>query len=281
MVKRIYDIVRLFKEYFLFGIFVAISLTLIALNDTPQIRSIRSLAVVSVGMLQDLVSGIPGYFRLRRENTLLREINVTLTDEVSRLREARLENLRLHQMLGLKQKAGNRYLGGNVVGKTLQMLRNTITLDVGQDDGVRPQMPIVTEQGLVGKVLFTSSQYSVGQILLNRDLRISAKIQRSRVDGIIQWDGGRGLSLRNVAKTLDVQAGDVVITSDYSSLFPPGIRIGTVVRSSLVPGSLFMTVDVEPTVDFSRVEEVFVVLSTPDSGRIALEQRLRSYTGPQ
>ena len=83
------------------------------------------------------------------------------------------------------------------------------------------------------------------------------------------------LALQDVAKTLDVQTGDVVITSEYSSYFPPGIRIGVVTAARGAEGSLFQSIEVKPAVDFSRLEEVFVITTVPDSERIALEHRVR------
>ena len=273
MLKRFYDMVFLFKEYLLFGLFFLISVFLLALNESNQIRTIRSLTVVSVGYLQDALGFIPNYFDLRRENRVLRELNLTLADEVSRLREGRLENIRLRQLLDLKERSLYRYVSANVVGKNLQLLRNTITIDIGENDGVKTSMPIVTESGLVGKVIATSSKYAVGQILLNKELRVSAKVQRTRVDGIVRWDGGRSLTLQNVAKTLDVQTGDVVITSDYSNLFPPGIKIGVVSGTRQIPGTLFQAVEIASSVDFSRLEEVFVLTFNPDTSRVTIEHR--------
>jgi rod shape-determining protein MreC len=275
MYKRLFEIVQLFKEYFLFALFLAASVGLLAVNENLQIRAIRSVAVASVGFLQDALSFIPNYFDLRRENKVLRELNLTLADEVSRLREGRLENIRLRQLLDLKERGMYSYVSANVVGKNLQLLRNTITLDVGEKDGVAVNMPIVSESGLVGKIIATSSSYSIGQILLNRELRVSAKIQRSRVDGIIRWDGGSVLSLQNVVKTMDVKPGDQVISSDYSSVFPPGLVIGVVSATHEIPGSLFQSVELTPSVDFTRLEEVFVITRTADSTRVALEQHLR------
>ena len=273
--RRLYEFVFLFKEYLVVGVLLAVSVTLLALNDDSQIRTIRSVAVVSVGMLQDALGIIPNYFDLRRENQVLRELNLTLADEVNRLREARLENLRLRQLLGLKERGEFGFVAANVIGKNLQLLRNTVTLDAGERNGLRSEMPIVTENGLAGKIVATSARFAVAQILYNRDIRVSAKIERSRVDGIIRWEGGSALALQDVAKTLDVQAGDVVITSEYSSFFPPGIRIGVVSSARGAEGSLFKSVEVRPAVDFSRLEEVFVITSMPDSERIALEHRTR------
>jgi rod shape-determining protein MreC len=275
MVKRLYDIVLLFKEYVVVSFCLLASILLLALNDTPQIRALRSYAVVGVGLLQNAVSIFPNYFFLRQENDALRAMNLALTDEVSRLREGKLENLRLRQMLGLKQRGEHRYIAANVIGKNLQLLRNTITLDAGEQDGVRVNMPVVSESGLVGKIASTSGHYAIGQILLNRDLRVSAKVQRSRVDGVIRWEGGTMLQLREVARTMDVQPGDLVVTSEYSAYYPAGTRIGIVSRAEPIRGSLFLNVEVTPSVDFTRLEEVFVLVHQPDSTRMALEHRSR------
>jgi rod shape-determining protein MreC len=273
--RRLYEFVFLFKEYLVVGVLLAVSVSLLALNDDSQIRNIRSVAVVSVGTLQDALGIIPNYFDLRRENHVLRELNLTLADEVNRLREARLENLRLRQLLGLKERGEFGFVAANIIGKNLQLLRNTVTLDAGDRNGLRADMPIVTENGLAGKIVATSGRFAVAQILYNKDIRVSAKIERSRVDGIIRWEGGSALALQDVAKSLDVRAGDVVITSEYSSFFPPGIRIGVVASARGAEGSLFQSVEVRPAVDFSRLEEVFVITSMPDSERIALEHRTR------
>jgi rod shape-determining protein MreC len=271
MLKRVYDIVSQFREYAVFAFLLIVSVALLALNDTRQIRTIRSLTVISLGFLQDTFGFIPNYFNLESENRILREMNVTLADEVGRLREAKLENIRLRQLLGLKGRKEYSYVSARIVGKTLQLMRNAITLDVGSNAGVDTDMPIVTDRGLVGRVRTTSSAYSLGQTLLNREIRVSAKVQRTRVDGIVRWEGGDNLSLTNVARTLDVKRGDVVITSEYSSLFPPGIRIGTVVRTTPLAGSLFQRIDIAPSVNFTRLEEVFVLINRPDTARVSLQ----------
>src|SRR5512143_1567600 len=272
MVKRLYDIVLLFKEYVVVSLCLLLCILLLALNDTPQIRIIRSYAVVGVGLLQHAVSFLPNYFSLRQENDALRFMNLALTDEVSRLREGKLENIRLRQLLELKQREEHHYIAASVIGKNLQLLRNTITLDAGEQDGVRVNMPVVNESGLVGKIIATGSHYAVGQILLNRDLRVSAKVQRSRVDGIVRWNGGTTLQLQEVARTMDVQPGDLVVTSEYSAYYPEGTRIGVVSSAEPIPGSLFLSVELTPSVDFTRLEEVFVLVRQPDSSRVALEQ---------
>jgi len=271
--RRLVDIVLLFKEYFLLVFYVLISIFLLSLSDSPQVRTIRSLTLGTIALAEDAFGFIPNYFVLKSENRILREQNLTLSEELIRHREARLENTRLRQLLSLKEQTPFTYLSANVVGKTMSLLQNTITIDAGEHDGLKPDMPIVTDAGLVGRVTTTSSGYAVGQILWNKDFRASAKVERGRVDGIVLWEGGEYLSLKNVAKTLDVLVGDVVITSEYSNLFPPGIKIGIVSKTSQTPGALFQTVEITPSVDLARLEQVFVIVHTPDTARVALEQK--------
>ena len=139
-------------------------------------------------------------------------------------------------------------------------------------------MPVIGDGGLIGIVTTVTQHYSVVNILLNTDFRASAKIQRSRVDGIAAWDG-KNLLLKNVPKMRDVKVGDVVVTSEYSSSFPDGIRIGLVSDVSDQPGSLFKSIVINPGVDFIRLEEVFIALTIPSAERSELELRAAQRAG--
>jgi rod shape-determining protein MreC len=231
------------------------------------------LTLATIGAVENAFGFIPNYFELGSENRILREQNLTLSEDLIRLREAKLENTRLRQLLALKERSPFTYVSATVVGKTMSLLQNTITIDAGEGDGVKPGVPIVTDAGLVGRVTLTSSHFAMGQILWSKDFRASAKVERGRVDGILQWEGGESLSLKNVAKTLDVLVGDVVITSEYSTIYPPGIKIGVVSKTSQTPGALFQTIEVMPSVDLSRLEQIFVIIHAADSSRIVLEHK--------
>ena len=272
MLQRFYDILYQFKEYAILTGLIAASLILLVLNDNPQMKRLRSMATITFGLLQEQVIFIPRYFSLESENQLLRRENIELADEANRLREAKLENLRLRQLLGLKSQVPFDVVAAQVIGKNLTLLRNTLTIDIGEMDDIKPLMPVIGDGGLVGIVVSVSKHYAIVNLLLNVDFRASAKVERSRVDGIIAWDG-KNLFLKNVAKTLDVKIGDVVLTSSYSSTFPPDIRIGVVSEVEEQPGTLFKSVIVTPSVDFVRLEEVFVLPSVPDDERTDLEHR--------
>lgn len=274
--KNVWNILSFFKEYIVLAGCIALSAHLLAQNDTSQIRDIRSIAIVMVGVVQDAFSFVPAYLSLKQENSVLRERNMSLANEVSLLRESRLENIRLRRLLGFKERAQFRYVGAKVIGKSQQALRTTITLNVGEHEGVKPNMAVVTDEGLVGKIAATSKGYSVAQLLLHNDVRVSAQIERERVDGIVYWSGESDLlHMKNVPRSATVKEGDVIITSPYSSIFPPGIRIGVVAHVAIEQGALSHTITVAPAADFSRLEEVFVIQYVPDSERVVLEQRVK------
>jgi len=272
MFQRLYDILYEFREYALLAVLIVVSFVLITMNDNPQIKQIRSVSTVVFGSVQEQLSFIPAYFGLKSENELLHHINVELADEAQRLREAKLENLHLRQMLGLKNQLSYKLIAGRVVNKNLTLMRNTITINVGSNDSVQQYMPVVSDGGLIGIVTTVTKHYSTLNILFNTDFRASGKVQRSRVDGIVMWDG-KTLSLKNVPKMRDVKVGDVVTTSEYSNTFPPDIRIGLVSDVREQPGSLFKTITIEPSIDFVKLETVFVMAYSQDKERLELEQR--------
>jgi len=270
MIQRLYQYFFLFKEYVLLVVLVSISLALLVVNDNTQIRQIRSLTVGSLGVIQKTFSFLPNLTALQRENELLRKINVNLADEVNQLRESRLENIRLRSMIALQETSSIKLISAKVVAKNFNLLRNTLTIDVGFSDNIHIGNPIVTGEGLIGRIVAASDGYAIGQMIVNVDFRASAKIQRSRVDGIIAWDG-KTLLFKNVAKTLDVKVGDAIITSEYSNAFPPGIKIGIVTAVNEIPNSLFKKIEVTPTVNLTQTEEVFVMDYVPSLERMALE----------
>lgn len=258
------------KEYLILSLLIIISLILIFSNDNSQVRFLRAVAVGFVGMIQSTVSAVPNVFEIQKENEFLREKNIELSNELSALKEAKLENIRLTKILSLKEKNISGVVIAKIVNKSLVQQRNTITLNVGGSDSIKANMPVITDDGLVGRVVSVSSHYSVAQILYNRNLSISVKIQRSRVDGILNYDGEGNLIINNVPKSADVKAGDIIITSEYSNYFPAGIPVGTVQEEGNLD-NLFKKVIVKPLVDFSSLEEVFVLKHLQDKERIDLE----------
>lgn len=275
--QRVLGFILAFKEYVALTVFVAISLTLMAMSRNTDMQPLRAFTTGIVGAIQSTYAWIPNPIRLARENEELRAHAVELASEVGRLRRAQVENDELRRMLGIRVRKGWELKPAEVVGKTTTFERNMMTISLGAKDGVSAGMAVVTDAGLVGRVYSTSQNFALVEILFNRDFRGAAKIARTRVEGIVGWDGGPNLVMRNIPKALDVQLGDLVITSEYSSFFPSEIPIGRIIRIEPEPNSLFRRVSLEPTVNVYRVEHVYVVLKDEqlERERLELEEEAR------
>jgi rod shape-determining protein MreC len=263
------------KDYLVLTVLVIISLIFIFANDNIQIRFLRAAAISSFGTVQSGLSAIPNVFELEKENKIFRETNIKLSNEVASLKESKLENIRLTKLLKFKEKIFPGVVSAKIVNKSLLQTRNTITLNAGESDSIKANMTVVTDDGLVGRIVATSSNYSIAQILYNKDMKLSVKVQRNRLDGILSYDGISNLMVNNIQKNADVNVGDVIITSEYSNIFPQGIPVGTVVEVGNLD-NLFKKVIIAPLVNFSILEEVFVLKNIPNKERAELEKLFRS-----
>ena len=127
-------------------------------------------------------------------------------------------------------------------------------------------MPVVVPEGLYGKIIRVQKSSSIEELLVDYSFRVAGKIERSRTDGIVSYEGGDYCLLKEVPRNSDVVMGDVVITSGYSQIFPPNIRIGVIKEAKEDLRSMFKAIKLAPSVDFSRSEDVFVLTSfQPDS----------------
>ena len=274
--RRFLDFLIAFKEYVALTAFVAASLTMIAVSRTTDVMPLRAFATGLVGAIQSTYAWIPNPIALNRENKELLSKSIELAAEVGRLRRAEAENRELRRMLGIAPHPDWRLVAAEVVGKTTTFQRNMLTINLGAKDSILPGMAVVTDAGLVGRIYAISQNFSLVQMLFNTDLRIAAKIARTRVEGIITWEGGPALMMRNIPKALDVQLGDLVVSSEYSSYFPAEVAIGTVESIAPEANSLFRRVMVTPSVNLFRVEHVYVILkdASKERERLALEARV-------
>lgn len=251
----------------LLAFYVTLSFLLMNLNDPFMIRGLR------IGMLQAInwvsrMEHFLDYVRdLKQENRALRRENLQLSLNNQRLQELMLENLRLRRLLGLKRSSPFHFVAANVIGFGQEETVRSLILDVGKEDSIRKNMPVVTEKGLVGKILHVETHQSIAQILLDRHSLVSARLQKSREVGVISWSGNFWLDLNYIPKEVAVNPGEVVITSGLSKIYPPGIKIGIVAEVKQNEYELFKEIKVKPAVNFNNLEQVFVLVK-PDSQQV-------------
>ena len=163
-------------------------------------------------------------------------------------------------------------LSARIIEKEITKQKNHITLNVGSKHGVEEQMGVIDERGILGKVIQVTENYSLVMSYLNMDFRVPAKVQPSQAQGIIQWEGVHRdkLLLQHVIKTERVAIGQVVVTSGFSSVFPPGYPIGLVQSVEAQTGKNQLLIDVIPASKIDDAEHAFVVLKEQDQERTEL-----------
>lgn len=271
---RIIEFIVRFKEYVSLSAVVVICFSLMTFGNVAQLGGFRAVVVGGIGWLQSAFSWIPNPVALKSENSALRELNLQLTDERAKIRQALIENDKLRKMLEFKKQTTFPIVTADIVGKTTTEVRNFATLNKGELDGIKEGMTVMTDAGIVGLIIASSNNYSLVRLLINRDSRVAAKVQRSRIDGILVWEGDQTLLMKNIPKSYDVKVGDDVITSEYSNRFPTNIPIGKVTEVRDEANSLFRKILVQPSVNFTSLEQVFVVKMLPNPERVALEKEI-------
>lgn len=189
-------------------------------------------------------------------------------ERVSRdLGDLRRENEALREQLGFTRTLPERYVAGEVIARDPGSQFSTIMVNRGRRHGVRTGMPVVAFQGglqgLVGKVEMVSLLSSAVQPISNPNSHVAARLQSSRYDGLVT---GGHLASGNLAMTYvrklalsDIQYGELVVTSGLGRLYPEGIHIGRVREMSARAYEASLELEVQPIVDFSRLEYVFIL----------------------
>ena len=197
---------------------------------------------------------------VRDENAFLRGELFRTQEENIQLREALIAGGRLQRIAEMRAGFEVPMLPAELVGSDVSPFFRAVLLDRGREEGVRAGMPVVSEQGLVGLVVATSSSAAKVMLLLDPQTSIDGTVQRSRTRGIVRGSGDEVLRFEFVAREGDVQVGDAILTSGLGGVFSKGLLIGEVTEISEPGAQLMRTATLRPAVDFARLEQAFVLL---------------------
>ncbi len=214
---------------------------------------------------QALFSQVTRSARNEEKSRFLLTQNVALALDNMQLQEAGWENMRLRKALSFRPlDGGTRVISAEVIGRDPDHIYDTIVINAGRDHGVDKDMSVVTPEGLVGHIAQVGVSDSVVQLLMRT--RVSALIQATRAQGIVSWIDGQ-FRLHFVEASNKVREGDLVVSSGLGGRYPKGIPIGTVVEVNQEKRSpVFLRVVLKSIVDFSVLEEVFVLGKDLGSG---------------
>jgi len=258
IIKKIWDD---FKEYIVFVILILFSLFLISQNEQKSIRNFKAFIFGNFAIVNSVLSGILSPSNLEAENERLRKVNADLMIEINKLREYGIINEELQSLISLKDTSKYTLIPVQIISKDIEASSGNFSINAGYVKGIKPGMPVINGEGLVGIVNFCASDYSSVRILQNTYFRIIVKDQRSRFEGILRWNG-EYLTVTNLPKTADVKVGDRIITSERSALINLPIPVGIVTKIINPEKGWFNNLVVKPFVDFVKVENVFVLQMT-------------------
>jgi rod shape-determining protein MreC len=201
---------------------------------------------------------------LRQRNRTLEAENARLLLENVRYRELEGEAALLRDLLSFAQShpsfdVQGAHVVGRVIGQDPSNLQRYITLDVGQQEGITRNMPVVTDRGLVGRISEVGKGWSKVLLILDGSSLVSALAQSTRASGLIQGEADGSLIMRDIPQPDTVSVGDTVFTSGLGGNFPRQILIGQITEVQRKDYDLYQTAAVQPTVDFDHLEVVLVL----------------------
>jgi rod shape-determining protein MreC len=201
-----------------------------------------------------------GLVQVRMENTrLVKEMNA-LRALNYRYRELLATHERLEGLLRFKRSIEWPVLAAQVIGRDPSGWFRSVIIDKGERHGLKINMPVVNADGVVGRLVSVSPTYAKVLLVLDQNSAVDCLIQDSRDKGILKGFTAKLCRLDYVLKTSRISAGDAVITSGMGRVFPKGVPVGTVTEVKDRPGELFKEIRVRPSVDFSKLEEVLIIL---------------------
>jgi rod shape-determining protein MreC len=220
---------------------------------------------------RDLVGWFDKTFEARGENSRLEEELVTARRQAVAGQEALQENAQLRELVKLNRgpalaESAYEPITGRVIARSPTVWHSAVTIDVGSDDGVRVEDPVISGDGLVGRI--TSAQGGSAQVTLLTDhaSAVSAKVLPGGVQGVIRPEVGdpEDLILDFIDSTKDVHGGQAVVTSGWraqglASLFPPGLPVGEVTNASIVEQEASQQVHLRPYADLANLDIVQVL----------------------
>ncbi len=247
-----------FKEYLVVVILLIVSLSILSLNNEPGIRNFRTFSLGVFAVVNSASSSLTNIVAGDVSKEELENTNAELMLELSRLREAQKENVELKNLIGIKDTSSFPLIPASIISKDINRLQGSYILNAGKNDSVEIGMPVINDKGLVGLITGTAADYSILRTLINNDLKIAVRDQESNVNGVLNWNG-RNLVIKNIPTTYDVEIGDRVVTSQFSTIVPPSIPVGLITEKETTVSGLLSNIIVTPFVDFIGIRNVFVL----------------------
>lgn len=248
---------------FLFLFLEVIAFTLLVKNNNYQGSKFFNSSNYLVGNLNESVSNVTEYFKLKTTNSELAQHNAELLSSTISSFTKVYGNTILIDDTSYFQKYI--YTSAKVINNSTNRRENYITLNKGAINGIKTGMAVINSNGIVGIVKNVSPNFSSVISLLHQKMSISGKLKKSEYFGAVIWDSDennhRTATLKEIPNHVEIQKGDTIVTSGFSAIFPEGLPIGTVQYFEIPKGNNFYKIIIELTTDFKQLSHVYVVKS--------------------
>ena len=253
------------SAWFIFAIYVILSLVLL-FKDNPYQQSVYLTSANSVSAtVYRALNNVTSYFHLRDINESLQERNAALETELIELRNL-MNNMALQSPDSLRQPALKQYsfVMAQVISNSIAQPNNYITINRGGLDGIKPEMGVIDQNGVVGIVNVVGPHAARVISLLNPHMRLSCKLKGSGFFGSLVWDGKSPqlAVLEELPKHITFNKGDTIVTSGYSAVFPEGIIVGTIEGLARGMSDSFVSLRIRLTTNFSQLSSVRVITNS-------------------
>ena len=270
-----------YNDWFLFLLLEVFCLFLLFRFNSYQGSVFFTSANRMIGYVYEVADEVTGYYHLKTVNEELVQRNVELELQAEHFRHRLAEltaDTTAFESMKTEALDGYHIHKARVINNSLTHLDNYITLDKGENQGIYPEMGVVSGNGVVGIVYLTSPNYSIVIPVLNSKSNISCKIKSSDYFGFLHWEGGssRYAIVKDMPRHSLFSLGDTVVTSGHSTVFPGGIPVGTVEDIADSHDGLSYLLKVKLFTDFGRLDDVRVISREGQFEQQQLEKQLKS-----
>jgi len=273
--QRIFWFLFTYRAFILFVLLEGFCGWLIVQNNVYQGAFFYNSSTRYTATVLQQTQEVVDYFNLKDVNRNLAQDN------------ARLHQLYQQAILTKTGGAGNTYKVDSALARRFQFVaakviknstispRNYITIDKGTLDGIRPDMGVISPEGVVGKVTACSDHFAVITSVLHLDYKLSSQVKKSNSIGMVQWDGinSQITQMKFVPRYVEISVGDTVVTSSYNSVFPQGILVGVVKEVKAAPAETAYDLEVQMATDFNRLSYVYVINNIFKEEQESLEKK--------
>ena len=264
IMKNLINFLIQYSVVFLFLFLEIISFTMIVKNQEYQKSVFLSSSNSMVSSMYEWSNSVVEFFKLRAANDNLSEENTALKNQIINLQN-KLSTLQpevsdsIHFRFPPEMEF--QFISAKVINSSTNKLQNYITLNKGEQDGIKIDMGVICDEGVVGIVKTASKRFSVVIPLLNPKIEINCKFKRNNYSGGLIWSGEdyRYANLTDIARHVELALGDTLITSGLTSTFPEGIPVGSIEDFKIKESDAYYNIKVKLAVNFRTLSHVKVI----------------------